>query len=469
VKIADIKIGKRVRQDIGDLDDLCRSIEEVGLLQPVVVNPELELVAGRRRIEAFKKLGRTDIPATVAKTLADALLKLKAERDENTCRKPFTPSEAVAMGEKLEGFKKPEAEAAKKDGHKKGGKTAGRGRPKPTQKVAGKVPTSNGRVTDQVAPAVGMKRKTYEKAKAVVAAAKKHPEVFAPVVAKMNETGNVNAAFIEVKRQEKREELKVKAETAQPAPADSWQVLTGDCVAELAKVEPGTIRLVFADPPYNIGFDYGEGHDDEQPDDQYLTWVASWVAGCADALAPDGSMWVLINDEYAAEYALLLKRAGLTIRNWVIWYETFGVNCANKFNRTKRHLFYTVKNPDRFVFHPDAVSRPSDRQAKYNDARANPDGKILDDVWTDIPRLVGTAAERIPDFPTQLPLALLRRVVACSSDPGDLVIDPFNGSGTTGAACVELGRRYLGIERSEKFAELARLRLKGVRPDATGI
>jgi site-specific DNA-methyltransferase (adenine-specific) len=126
-----------------------------------------------------------------------------------------------------------------------------------------------------------------------------------------------------------------------------------------------------------------------------------------------------------------------------------------------------VRDRKRFVFHADAVRRPSDRQTKYRDRRANPAGKVWDDVWginPPIPRVAGTHAERIEDFPTQLPLELLRRVVGCASDPGDLVVDPFNGSGTTGAACVELGRRYVGVEQSERYADRARRRLAGVTP-----
>jgi DNA modification methylase len=242
-----------------------------------------------------------------------------------------------------------------------------------------------------------------------------------------------------------------------------WNVIEGEALATLSGLCEGGARLVFADPPYNIGIDYGDGEDaDRLPDADYLAWCAEWFTQCRRVLTGDGSLWVLICDEYAAEYGVALKAAGFTVRNWIKWYETFGVNCANKFNRCSRHLFYCVKDPDRFVFHREAVSRPSDRLAKYNDARANPAGKLLDDVWTDIPRLAGTHAERLPDFPTQLPLALLRRVVLCASDPGDLVIDPFNGSGTTGAAAVESGRRYLGIEKEARFAEAARQRLKGV-------
>jgi site-specific DNA-methyltransferase (adenine-specific) len=110
-----------------------------------------------------------------------------------------------------------------------------------------------------------------------------------------------------------------------------------------------------------------------------------------------------------------------------------------------------VKDPTRFVFNAKAINRPSDRQTKYYDGRANPKGKNWDDVWI-IPRLTGTSKERIPDFPTQLPLELLRPIVGCASDEGDLVVDPFCGSATTGIACLERNRRFLGIEKSHQFA-----------------
>jgi site-specific DNA-methyltransferase (adenine-specific) len=104
----------------------------------------------------------------------------------------------------------------------------------------------------------------------------------------------------------------------------------------------------------------------------------------------------------------------------------------------------------------------SARQAKYGDKRAVPTGKNLDDVWT-ISRVAGTHGQRIEGVPTQLPIELLRRVVGCASESGDLVVDPFNGSGTTGVACVELGRKYFGIDKSDRFASLARARLTQIQ------
>jgi site-specific DNA-methyltransferase (adenine-specific) len=189
-----------------------------------------------------------------------------------------------------------------------------------------------------------------------------------------------------------------------------------------------------------------------------MKWVRQWFALCWDCLTDDGSLWVMIGDEYAAEYAVELKATGYTVRSWIKWYETFGVNCSNKFNRTSRHIFYAVKDPAAFVFNPEAVTRPSDRQTKYGDSRASAGGKIWDDVWQ-ISRLTGTCSERIPDFPTQLPLALVEPIVLCASMPGDLVVDPFNGSGTTGVASVRNGRKYVGVEKSEAFADIATKRI----------
>lgn len=265
----------------------------------------------------------------------------------------------------------------------------------------------------------------------------------------------------EVKRREKREQLQAMAE-AVPASPD-WRIIHGDAIAELASLDAGSIDLIFADPPYNIGIDYGEGPvADRLGPEEYLSWCEQWMHECITALSPTGSLWVMIGDEYAGEFARMLHGPGIHRRAWVIWYETFGVcnSSGGNFSRTHRHLFYCVKCPRSFVWNLDAVTRPSDRQTKYDDVRADPGGKVWDDVWC-IPRLTGTCTERIPDFPTQLPLALLLPIVGACSNPGDMVLDPFNGSGTTGVAAIRLGRRYIGIEKRLKFADLSTLRLKG--------
>lgn len=243
-------------------------------------------------------------------------------------------------------------------------------------------------------------------------------------------------------------------------------IIHGDCLTELPKIPKASAQLVFADPPYNIGIDYGNGKDaDRLATEKYIGWCEQWMKACSRILTPDGSIWVMINDEWVSHFDLILKKLGLYRRNWIIWYETFGNNCTRKFNRCKRHILYYVKNEKDFIFNREAVSRLSDRQLKYNDKRANPNGKIWDDVWV-VPRVAGTHKERIKEFPTQVPLEIMRAIVGCAADAGDLVVDPFSGSATTGAAAIELGRPYVGIEEQSKFVELSRQRLAKTTPQS---
>jgi site-specific DNA-methyltransferase (adenine-specific) len=278
-------------------------------------------------------------------------------------------------------------------------------------------------------------------------------------------------ARVELRRVEKRRELDAKAAIYRERSEDPWRIVCGDSGKFLHSIHypacgypcrPGDFHLIFADPPYNIGVDYGDHYDDDADVAEYLEGFRMLAVGAAAALSESGAFVLLVNHELAWRLVPLALEAGFHLRQWLTWFESFGVNHARGFNRCSRPLLWFVKDRRRFTFNADAVNRLSDRQAKYGDGRADPGGKTWDDIWginPPIPRLVGTATERMPDFPTQLPLALLRPIVGCFSDPGDLVLDPFSGSGTTGCACIELGRRYVGIELSETFVELSRKRL----------
>jgi site-specific DNA-methyltransferase (adenine-specific) len=168
-------------------------------------------------------------------------------------------------------------------------------------------------------------------------------------------------------------------------------------------------------------------------------------------------MWVICGQEYAGDHQIAMRDAGLHWRNTVTWVETFGVNCRRKFNRTSRQMYYFTKHRTRFTFNVDELRTRSRRQ-EIGDKRANPAGKVLDDVWR-VSRVCGTFHERVKTVPTQLPLTLVRRIVRGVSRPGDLVLDPFTGSGTTGVVCVETGRRFHGIELRAEYAEKARRRI----------
>ncbi len=160
-------------------------------------------------------------------------------------------------------------------------------------------------------------------------------------------------------------------------------VYQGDCIKLFERIEPGSVDLVFADPPFNIGYGYDVYHD-ERADHEYLDWSRAWMAGAERALKADGTFWLAIGDEYAAELKLIAQRdCRLTCRSWVIWYYTFGVNCTHGFSRSHTHLFQFVKDPKQFTFNADdpAVRVPSARQLVYADTRANPKGRLPDNTW----------------------------------------------------------------------------------------
>lgn len=298
------------------------------------------------------------------------------------------------------------------------------------------------------------------------------------------------------------------------------QLAQGDCLRLMAKWPEHAVDLIFADPPYNIGFDYGDHYHDRLSDDDYVAWTRDWIDACTRLLAPTGSLYILIGDEYAAETRLhlkqLQKQGKLLFRNWIVWHYTFGQRCKLKFNRSHAHLFYAVgaasvtrdgnpvanlgkKQP--FTFHHDQIAVPSARQTTYADKRANPKGKLPDDTWilkrypdtahwytrpqeaaedqqgayfdADLDtwyqsRLCGTFAERTGFHPCQLPEALLERIIKVSSSPGDLVFDPFAGSGTTLAVARKLARDYLGCEQSPDYAKQARQRIEAAAPAVNG-
>lgn len=188
-----IVIDDRVRRDMGDLKSLAESIRERGLLHPIVLTPHLHLVAGQRRIEAVRLLGGDDIPYTVARNLTTATSLLEAERDENTCRKDFKPSEAVALGVALEALERPKAKERQVEGGRLGGKGLGQ-TPTPSRQ------NSRGGVREIIAPAVGMKPRTYTRAKNVIEAAEDQTlpeevrEVAKAAAADMDRTGNIHRA-----------------------------------------------------------------------------------------------------------------------------------------------------------------------------------------------------------------------------------------------------------------------------------
>lgn len=258
-------------------------------------------------------------------------------------------------------------------------------------------------------------------------------------------------------------------------------VLNTDCVQGLQSIDEGTIDLAFADPPFNIGYEYDVYHDQRSSED-YLEWCEQWLTQVNRVLKPNGTFWLAIGDEYAAELKVLMQRKlRLSCRSWVVWYYTFGVNCKAKFSRSHAHLFHMVKDANDFTFNAEEIRVPSARQLVYADSRANPKGRLPDDTWIlrpqDLPagfgpdedtwyfpRVCGTFKERSGWHGCQMPEQLLGRIIRACSYRGETVLDPFAGSGTTLAVAKKLHRRFLGFELSPEYAQRVNERLRKIEP-----
>jgi DNA modification methylase len=240
------------------------------------------------------------------------------------------------------------------------------------------------------------------------------------------------------------------------------EIICGDCIEVLGQVDEPFADLIFADPPFNIGYKYDK-YFDKVKKKNYIEWTKVWISVCRKVLKPHGSFYIAIGDEYAANVKLIADELGLFTRNWIIWHYTFGQQTKNKFARAHTHIFYFVNDEKNFTFNDYAVRVPSDRQLLYNDKRANPAGKMPDDVWNGYSRVCGTFKERAGWHPCQMPENLLKRIIAASSNPGDCVLDPFCGSGTTASAAYQLGRHYVGIDISGQYVQNAKKRLEELK------
>jgi modification methylase len=260
------------------------------------------------------------------------------------------------------------------------------------------------------------------------------------------------------------------AMTPDPAAPPHDTILTGDCVALMQSLPAGCADLIFADPPYNLQL-RGDLHrpDNSRVDavdedwdrfaslGDYDAFTRAWLAAARRCLKPDGAIWVIGSYHNIFRLGAALQDAGFWILNDVIWRKSNPMpNFRGKrFTNAHETLIWAARSEAaRYTFNYEAM-------------KALNDGLQMRSDWL-IPLCTGS--ERLKDgsgakaHPTQKPEALLHRVLVASTLPGDLVLDPFFGTGTTGAVAKRLGRRFVGIEREAAYVAAARARIAAVRP-----
>src|ERR1700757_2363691 len=250
-------------------------------------------------------------------------------------------------------------------------------------------------------------------------------------------------------------------------------IIQGDCLEELARLPDRSIDLVFADPPYNLQL----GGELLRPDNSkvdavdddwdrfesfaaYDAFTIAWLTECRRVLKDDGALWVIGSYHNIFRVGAILQDLGFWILNDVIWRKSNPMPNfkGTRFTNAHETLIWASKSRSgkRYTFNYDAMKMANDELQMRSD-------------WT---LALCTGEERIKDakgqkaHPTQKPESLLHRVILSSSKPGDVVLDPFFGVGTTGAAAKRLGRRFIGIEREAEYIALAKERIAKVVPVA---
>jgi site-specific DNA-methyltransferase (adenine-specific) len=243
------------------------------------------------------------------------------------------------------------------------------------------------------------------------------------------------------------------------------EVTEGDCIDIMSCIDDNSVDMSFADPPFNLEKKY-TSYKDQRPVTEYLEWCKKWLSEMVRVTKPTGSIFVHNVPRWLTYYACVLNDIA-HFRHWIAWDAMsnplgktllpahYGVLFYTKEN--KGYKFYEIRTPHKRC--RVCGSYQKDYGGKTD--QMHPFGALVSDVWTDIHRIRHNV--RRDEHPCQLPIPLLERIVLMSTDPGDIVLDPFLGTGTTAIAAKALGRHFVGIDLDHEYVKIARDKLKRVR------
>ncbi len=227
----------------------------------------------------------------------------------------------------------------------------------------------------------------------------------------------------------------------------------GDAVRLFDGVEDESINLIVADPPYNLGKDYGNNHD-LKGFDEYIEFTRSWLEEARRVLKPDGTIYVFMGVRFISYlYDILDRELGLFFHSWITWHYTQGLGKTMAFSPRHDDILVFTKT-ENYKFNLDSVRVPQ----KFYRTRNNMRGANPGDVWQF--SHVHYCNPNRQNHPTQKPEGLIERMILASSDSGDVVLDPFSGSGTTLRVCQQLNRKGIGFELNPEYVEMIKERLE---------
>lgn len=230
------------------------------------------------------------------------------------------------------------------------------------------------------------------------------------------------------------------------------EVRCGDAVELFTDVGSETVDLIIADPPYNLGKDYGNNQDSKSFED-YVNFSRQWLSAAKRVLKPRGTVYVFMGVRFISYlYGLLDRDLDLHFNGWIVWHYTQGMGKTKGFSPRHDDVLVFTKS-DNFTFNLDAIRVPQ----KFYRARNNMRGANPGDVWEF--SHVHYCNENRQNHPTQKPEGLIERMVLASSNPGEIVLDPFSGSGTTLRVCQQLERNCIGFEINPNYVEMTEQRL----------
>jgi len=251
--------------------------------------------------------------------------------------------------------------------------------------------------------------------------------------------------------------------------ADSTATLyPGDCMELLRAMPSGVAQLVVTSPPYNLGKKY----EKRAELDKYLAWQTDVIDECVRVLSPTGSIcWQVGNYVSNGEIVPLdialypaFAKHGLKLRNRIVWHFEHGLHCSNRLSGRYETIMWFTKTDD-YMFNLDPIRVPQKYPGKKyfkgpnaGKLSGNPLGKNPGDVWI-FPNVKNNHVEKT-SHPCQFPIELVERLILSLTNPGDLVVDPFAGAGTSVAAAVKNQRRGCGAELFAEYVEVARLRIE---------